>query len=43
MEISNRVTVLRKGKVTSQGIPVKGSSRAELARLMVGRGRDIPN
>ncbi len=37
MEISNRVTVLRKGKVTSQGIPVKGSSRAELARLMVGR------
>ena len=37
MEISNRVTVLRKGKVTSQGIPVEGSSRAELARLMVGR------
>lgn len=37
MEISDRVTVLRKGKVTSVGVDVKSSSRAELARLMVGR------
>ena len=37
MEISDRVTVLRKGKVTSEGILVKDTSREELARLMVGR------
>ncbi|MBI9050081.1 MAG: ABC transporter ATP-binding protein [Anaerolineaceae bacterium] len=37
MEISDRVTVLRKGKVTSTGIEVKNSSRQELAKLMVGR------
>ncbi|KPL76199.1 ABC transporter ATP-binding protein [Levilinea saccharolytica] len=35
--ISNRVTVMRKGKVTSQGISVDGVTRADLARLMVGR------
>jgi ABC-type uncharacterized transport system ATPase subunit len=37
MQISDRVTVLRKGKVTSVGIEVKNTSREELARLMVGR------
>jgi simple sugar transport system ATP-binding protein len=37
MAISNRVTVLRKGKVTSKGINTKDSSRAHLAQLMVGR------
>lgn len=37
MEISDRVTVLQKGKVTSSGINTKDVSRAELAHLMVGR------
>ncbi len=37
MAIADRVTVLRKGKVTASGVPTKGSTRQELARLMVGR------
>ncbi len=37
MEISDRVTVLQKGKVTSSGIQTKDVTRADLARLMVGR------
>lgn len=37
IEISDRVTVLQKGKVTSSGINTKDVSRAELAHLMVGR------
>ncbi|MBI9046539.1 MAG: ABC transporter ATP-binding protein [Anaerolineaceae bacterium] len=37
MEISDRVTVLQKGKVTTTGKSVKGTTRAELAKLMVGR------
>jgi len=37
MEISDRVTVLQKGKVTSNGINTKDVTRADLARLMVGR------
>jgi simple sugar transport system ATP-binding protein len=37
MEISDRVTVLQKGKVTSAGVPTSGVTRADLARLMVGR------
>ena len=37
MEISDRVTVLQKGKVTSSGIQTKEVSRADLAQLMVGR------
>jgi general nucleoside transport system ATP-binding protein len=37
MEISDRVTVLRKGKVMSAAIEVKDTSRVELAKLMVGR------
>ena len=36
-EISDRVTVLRRGKVTASGVPVKGITKADLARLMVGR------
>jgi simple sugar transport system ATP-binding protein len=36
-EISDRVTVLQKGKVTSAGIQTKDVTRADLARLMVGR------
>jgi general nucleoside transport system ATP-binding protein len=37
MEIADRVTVLRRGKVTAANVPVKGTTRADLARLMVGR------
>ncbi len=37
MEIADRVTVLQKGRVTSAGIYTKDVSRADLARLMVGR------
>lgn len=37
MAIADRVTVLRKGKVTATGVPTFGSTRQELARLMVGR------
>jgi ABC-type uncharacterized transport system ATPase subunit len=37
MEISDRVTVLRRGKVTASGIPTEQVTREELARLMVGR------
>jgi simple sugar transport system ATP-binding protein len=37
MEIADRVTVLRKGRVTAAGLPIEQISRQELARLMVGR------
>lgn len=37
MDISDRVTVLQKGKVTSAGLQTKDVTRADLARLMVGR------
>lgn len=37
MEISNRITVLSRGKVTAAGIPAAQTNRTELARLMVGR------
>jgi simple sugar transport system ATP-binding protein len=36
-DISDRVTVLQKGKVTSTGIKTADVTRADLARLMVGR------
>lgn len=36
-DISDRVTVLRRGRVTAAGIPMKEKSTADLARLMVGR------
>ena len=35
--IADRVTVLRKGKITASGVSAKGSTKAQLARLMVGR------
>ena len=35
--IADRVTVLRRGRVTASGVPTKGTTRQELARLMVGR------
>jgi simple sugar transport system ATP-binding protein len=37
MAISDRVTVLRKGKVTATGVPTSGATRQDLAKLMVGR------
>jgi simple sugar transport system ATP-binding protein len=36
-DISDRVTVLQKGRVTSSGINTKDVTRADLARMMVGR------
>ena len=36
-QIADRLTVLRKGKVTAQGISLEGLTRGELAELMVGR------
>jgi len=37
MNVADRVTVLRQGKVTAAGLPVADTSIPELARLMVGR------
>ncbi len=37
MRIADRVTVLRKGRVTAAGLPVSSTTQPELARLMVGR------
>jgi general nucleoside transport system ATP-binding protein len=36
--VADRVTVLRKGRVTAEGLPMAGLSKADLARMMVGRG-----
>jgi simple sugar transport system ATP-binding protein len=36
-EISNRVTVLRRGKVTASGIKTSETTKAKLAEMMVGR------
>ena len=36
-EISNRVTVLRRGKVTASGIKTSDTTKAKLAEMMVGR------
>ncbi len=35
--IADRVTVLRRGKVTASGISARGATKAQLAKLMVGR------
>jgi general nucleoside transport system ATP-binding protein len=35
--IADRVSVLRRGVATASGVPAKGVSREQLARLMVGR------
>lgn len=35
--IANHVTVLRRGKVTASNVPAKGTTKAQLANLMVGR------
>ncbi|MFL7838013.1 MAG: ABC transporter ATP-binding protein [Candidatus Promineifilaceae bacterium] len=36
-EVADRVTVLRKGVVTAEGVSMEGLSKRELAELMVGR------
>ncbi len=36
-QVADRLTVLRKGKVTAEGISIEGLTRAQLAELMVGR------
>jgi simple sugar transport system ATP-binding protein len=35
--IADRITVLRKGKVTAEGLPLGDTGKQELAQLMVGR------
>ncbi|MFZ1753747.1 MAG: ABC transporter ATP-binding protein, partial [Caldilineaceae bacterium] len=35
--VADRITVLRKGKVTAEGLAMAGLDRAKLAQLMVGR------
>jgi ABC-type uncharacterized transport system ATPase subunit len=35
--IADRITVLRRGKVTAADVPAEGSTKAQLAKLMVGR------
>jgi ABC-type uncharacterized transport system ATPase subunit len=37
MNISDEISVLRKGKITAEGIQTKQTNKEELARLMVGR------
>ena len=37
LAIADRITVMRRGRVTAAGISAGGTTRADLARLMVGR------
>jgi simple sugar transport system ATP-binding protein len=37
LAIADRVTVMRRGRVTATGLPAAGATKADLARLMVGR------
>src|SRR5215212_737272 len=37
LAIADRVTVMRRGRVTASGLPTAGATKADLARLMVGR------
>jgi len=37
LAIADRITVMRRGKVTAAGIPATGATKADLARRMVGR------
>ena len=37
VSIADRVTVLRRGKVSAANVPAKGTTKAQLAQLMVGR------
>ncbi|MBK8985435.1 MAG: ABC transporter ATP-binding protein [Chloroflexi bacterium] len=35
--VADRVTILRKGKVTAEGVDIEGMTKRDLAQLMVGR------
>jgi ABC-type uncharacterized transport system ATPase subunit len=37
LAIADRITVMRRGRVTAAGLPAAGATRQDLARLMVGR------
>jgi len=37
LSIADRVTVMRRGKVTAKGLPAAGMTKPDLAQLMVGR------
>ncbi|MFN8631132.1 MAG: ATP-binding cassette domain-containing protein [Chloroflexota bacterium] len=37
LSIANRVTVMRRGKVTAKGLPAAGMNKSSLAQLVVGR------
>ncbi len=37
LRIADRITVMRRGKVTAAGVPAAGMTKRELAQLMVGR------
>ena len=37
LAIADRITVMRRGRVTASGIPAAGATRTDLARMMVGR------
>jgi len=37
LALADRITVLRRGRVTASGIPTAGQTKRDLARLMVGR------
>lgn len=37
LAIADRITVMRRGRVTAAGLPAAGATKADLARLMVGR------
>ena len=37
LAIADRITVMRRGKVTATAVPAAGATRSDLARLMVGR------
>jgi simple sugar transport system ATP-binding protein len=37
LEIADRITVMRHGRVTAAGLPAAGATRTQLAELMVGR------
>ncbi|NUQ37175.1 MAG: ABC transporter ATP-binding protein [Caldilineales bacterium] len=36
-KVADRITVLRKGKVTAEGLPIQGLGKQQLAQMMVGR------
>ena len=37
LAVADRITVMRRGKVTAAGIPAAGTTKADLASRMVGR------